>query len=143
MLIVSQLDGMFVCVRDDSNIGLINNTLTSIPLPKLHRGYVSYHQICGKNTPGDGTDANDCSVTAHMYTALEPTENEFKTDLFYETPSDKLVNDGSLNQKQEWFYNEIKVPRTKGDQRLRFLASFDSKYGGFGMDNIHFQTPQM
>ena len=137
------LDGMFVCIRDESQVKLINNSLTSIPLPKLHRGYVSYHQLCGKNTPNDGTDAYDCSVKAYMFTALDPTENEFKTDFFYETPSDKLINDGSLSQRQEWFYDEIKIPRTNGEQRLRFLASFDSKYGGFGIDNIHFHTPEM
>ena len=137
------LDGMFVCVRDESNVGLIHNSLTSIPLPKLQRSYVSYHQICGKNTPSDGSTAIDCSVKAYMYTALDPTENEFETKLFHEIPSTMLRNDGSLSQSQEWFYDEIKIPRTNGEQQLRFLASFDSKFGGFGIDNVHFHTPQM
>ena len=137
------LDRMFVCVRDESNENDVINSLTSIILPKLQRTYISYSAICGFSAPDDGTSASDCSVKLYMYKALEPTENEFQTELFYEIPSDKLLNDGSLKISDEWFYIEHKVPHTSGDQRLRFLASFDSKYGGFGLDNVHFHTPQM
>ena len=134
---------MFVCVRDDSNIGLINNTVTSVRLPKLHRAYVSTHHICGTNSPSDGTTANDCSMQLGIYTLLDAAKNEFKTELFFDMPSDKMVNDGSLDQVQDWFYSNIKLPFTTNGQRLRFLASFDTKNGGFGLDNVHLNTPQV
>ena len=137
------LDGMFVCVRDAANVGLINNTITSIKLPKLHRAYVSMHQLCGTNVPADGSNAIDCAVKAGIYTLTNPIEQEFNTKIFYEFQADKLVNDGSLINIREWFYSNIKLPFTSNGQRLRLMASFDTKHGGFGLDNVHLHTPQM
>ena len=134
---------MFVCILDASKVGLINNTITSINLPKTHRAFVSMHHICGTKTPTDGTTANDCEFQAGIYTLLNAATGEFKTDMFFDMPSNLMVNDGTLNTVQDWFYSNIKLPYTKMGQRLRFLASFDTKNGGFGLDNVHLHTPQM
>ena len=134
----SQLDGMFVCINDMNKVGLIENTLTSIPFPNLNRAYVSFHHICGNNSPLDGGTARDCSIQLGL---LAPESNAINT-IFHDIPNNKIYNDGTLSQVTEMQHESISIPLVTDGHQLRIRALFDSKYGGFGVDNFKLYTPQ-
>ena len=135
---------MFVCVRNQSSVGLINNTITSIPLPKLHRSYVYFHSICSStSSPSDGSTAQDCQISCGIYKSFDIKEERYTTDIFF----------SMLSSSDDWIFHDLKIPLANMHtiaptepplkQRLRFLASFDTQHGGFGLDNVHLHTPQM
>ena len=134
---------MFVCIGDENMDGLINNTLTSITLPKLSRSYVSFHHICGNNLTPDGSNSLNCSMIFGLFN--EHSEQQTMDDTlyyFHEIPSHKMYNNGSLKLMSDMFYENLELPMVRQGDRLRLLASFDSKYGGIGLDNVKFTTPQ-
>ena len=131
-------DGVFKCVIDTSETGLIENTLTSIPLPNLNRAYASFHHICGNNSPLDGSLPRNCSINVGL---LAPTSSDVAST-FYEINSNKIYNDGSLGLMTEMFYESLSLPVVSDGNSLRIGASFDARYGGFAVDNFKFFTPQ-
>ena len=132
-------DGMFVCQRGSNGEGLVSNVVTGIELPSLSRAYVTSHYVCGNILPNNGAEPQDCSIS---FGIADPNQDN-ETLIFSEVSSENIINNGSLEQIREWFYESIPLPNLNGGERLRILATFDTDYGGFGLDNVRISTPAM
>ena len=132
------IDGIFLCVRDETISGLINNTLTSIELPKLSRAYISFHHICGNNPATDGNNSQNCTLKL----GISNHDSSEEVDYFFNIPSEKIYNNGSLKLMSDMFYDNVMLPKVYQGDTFKILASFDAKRGGFGLDNVKFTTPQ-
>ena len=129
---------MLVCVRNEANDGLMNNSIISIALPKLKRTYLTMNHICGYNLASDGSIPSNCGIKLGRIDA----DDYLDLSIVYEVPSNNMYNDGSLNQMSRMFFDTISIPMINHGDRIGMFASFDTKYGGLGMDNIHLYTPQ-
>ena len=129
---------MFVCEKDAGQDELINNTVTSIFLPKLIHSHISLHQICGNDVQDTSNAMHNCEVTF----SLIKKNADGQEVPFYSIPSERIHNDGRLNDVSEMFYEVIKLPLVDPGDQLRIIASFNAQKGAFGFDNFRFGTNQ-
>ena len=107
--------------------------------------------MCGNvdatNTHLANTDTpENCTLTLekddHQEDEYTLGTEKFNRSIIMSMPQSRLANNGSLADISEWFYENVPLPRIHRKERVVLSAQFDSKYGGFGADNIHFHTPQ-
>ena len=65
-----------------------------------------------------------------------------QSQVFYSVPPERSFNNGTLSTIDQWIFENIKIPPTPKGSQFSFQTLFDLKNGGFGVDNIHFQTQQ-
>ena len=136
-------DLMYQCNRDviaPEKKTTASNQLVSMRMPDLKRTYLSFHHLCGYQNPSVTSSSKvPCSLNAHQV-----TEDQGKTieKQIFDIPDDRLVNDGSLGSKDEWFYENLHIGLIKRRSRVVLRSNFDAKNGGVGLDNLHFNTPQ-
>ena len=143
------IDYVYTCNKEGSNdpsVKRIKNAIISRPLPTLKRGFISFHHLCGHdNTTSSGIPSN-CSVTLnkdrHQEELYVSSSEKKNRSLIYSVPESRLINDGSIASKTDWFLEYQPLPVVDRNEKIVLEAEFDAKYGGFGADNIHFHTPQ-
>ena len=60
----------------------------------------------------------------------------------YQLPDDRLLNNGSVQDATEWFWDDIKLPVLKKGSRVGLEGEFDPQNGALNFDNILFHTRQ-
>ena len=141
------LDHMYVCNKAGvMEIERFRNALVSRPLPYLKRSYLSFHHLCGYDETTSDQTPHNCAITVQKE---KNQEEEFTSGpdrptrtIILTVPDSRLSNDGNLARVTEWFFEYRPLPRIDMNERLVLNAEFDAKKGGFGIDNIHFHTPQ-
>ena len=142
---------MYVCNKQGGGGAQYRNALISRPLPTLRRSYISFHHLCGFEDPTI-SDPSNADTPGNCTLKLEQDyhqEDEYiagterlNKSIIVSMPRSRMVNNGSLADVTEWFYDHIQLPRINLGERVVLTAEFDTKYGAFGADNIHFHTPQ-
>lgn len=142
---------MYTCSKAGGGAKKFRNSLISRPLPTLRRGYISFHHFCGnvdptKTNPVNTDTPENCTLTLekddHQEDEYTLGTEKLKKSIIMSLPQSRMMNNGSLADISEWFYDNVPLPRIQKKERVVLTAEFDSKYGGFGADNIHFHTPQ-
>ena len=62
--------------------------------------------------------------------------------LVYLVPPEHLLNNGSLNTTDTWFFEYTNLPPMPKGSRLNLETSFDFQSGGTGLDNVQMTTQQ-
>ena len=115
-------------------------------MPFLKRGLISFHHLCGyDDSPSPGNPTN-CLLTLE----IDPHQEELyisspdrqNRSLVLTVPESRLLNDGNVSSRTNWFFEYHQLPLINMNERIVLRAEFDSNNGGFGVDNIHFHTPQ-